>query len=77
MYFCITIILVNPKNGTCCSWKTAADVACSMLVVIAFWEQRLTPIQGLPRPLNAAASMHTWAAHTLTDVYLTLMPHEP
>lgn len=62
---------------TCCSSRTAADVACSMLVVVAFGQQGLAAVQGLPRPLNAAASMHAGAAATLINVNLTLTSIKP
>lgn len=48
-----------------------------MLLVIVFRQQRLAAIQGLPRPLNAAASMHAGVAATLVDVDLTLTPFKP
>lgn len=57
--------------------RTAADVACSLLLVIVFRQQRLTAIQGLPRPLNAAASVHAGVAATLIDVDITLTPLKP
>lgn len=48
-----------------------------MLLVIVFRQQRLAAIQGLPRPLNAAASMHAGVAATLIDVDFTLTPFKP
>lgn len=48
-----------------------------MPLVIVFRQQRFAAIQGLPRPLDAAASMHAGAAATLVDVDLALTPLKP
>lgn len=48
-----------------------------MPLVIAFRQQRLAAVQDLPRPLDAAASVHAGVAATLIDIDLTLVPFKP